>query len=158
MLVSLFVTLFTAAVLPTPYMEDPGETFEVATWGESAAKAAAPALQSVPDRFDPAAVLRRQNQLTLTEEQVAALTSLRNQAITEKQEARASYESRQAQLREALVITDPNPAEVRSLFDAAQTFRALLSWIDIRVGLEAREVLTEEQKLIVRTRSSRRRG
>lgn len=158
MSLSLLVILLSAAVpLATPSGSDVARSRASVTSSDRPVSAVQQR-QSLLERFDPGALLRRSIELNLSDQQVETISQIRLDARTATQQARASYDSERAQLREALAGPEPDLGEVRSHFDAAQSFRSALSWIDIEASLQARQVLTAAQRVTVEmVRESRRR-
>lgn len=101
-------------------------------------------------RYQPALLLRMQERLELTEQQVGQLAELNTEALAAQEQTRARLTSQRAQLMEALVAEDPNPQTVRRHHEAAQAALSDLQWSRINATLEARALLTDDQVTVLR--------
>lgn len=135
-------------------------------WGAGAAQRAGP--PQMPQRGPgmrggmgpasgamPQMLLRQRTRLELTDEQVTRLEALSEQVSTASREAMLAVRSQRAQLAEALGAESVDLNEVRAHFDSARVAETRMEWLRIETGVQATQVLTDEQRAMVRDRAGR---
>jgi hypothetical protein len=99
--------------------------------------------------FQPAALLERGEELSLTEEQRASLTGIRDEAAEARERAQADHDSYRTRLHEALMAAEPDVEQLRGLFQGAHGFMGLVRWADIEAAMKAKALLSDEQRSLV---------
>jgi hypothetical protein len=102
------------------------------------------------DRFRPANVLLQKESLSLSRTQIEKLTDLENGAAKTREAALAGHEQNRGQLMGALAAPAPDPMAVRGYFDAAHASMGAAHWADIDAALKAMQILTDEQRHMVK--------
>lgn len=101
-------------------------------------------------QFAPAAVLREREALGLSDEQVTRLTALAEETAAVRDKALATHETHRNQLQHALMAPVPDPAIVRTHFDAAHAAMGHAHWVGVDAAIRSLAVLTDNQRAQVR--------
>lgn len=100
--------------------------------------------------FQPAELLGRKAELSLTDEQVARLERLTADAQAKHEQAMASHEQHRQQLEAALAAETPDPQAVRAHFQGAHDAMGAAHWAQLEAAVEGMALLTAEQRATVR--------
>lgn len=101
-------------------------------------------------QFAPAAVLREREALGLSDEQVTRLTILAEETAAVRDKALATHETHRNQLQHALMAPVPDPATIRTHFDAAHAAMGHAHWVGVDAAIRSMAVLTDNQRAQVR--------
>lgn len=115
-----------------------------------------PGVSGIP--FAPGHLLHRSEPLELTEGQIAELTGLRDGLEAAGREARSGRSERQSRMHELLGSDDPDLSAIREEFTRNHTALGEFQWARIEAGVNARSLLTDEQRGRVQGWGQARRG
>jgi len=96
--------------------------------------------------FSPDHLLSRKDSLSLTPQQVARLTALRDAATTAHDAAAADAKAHMAALADAMKAAAPDTAALRQHFEAAHAAMGKAHWAMLSAAAQARGALTDEQR------------
>jgi Spy/CpxP family protein refolding chaperone len=98
--------------------------------------------------FAPDALLKHGDHIKLTSDQVARLTSLRDQASEAVKQAHHSAHEAHMSLNETLKNTPDDTTALRRYFLEHHNGEGAMQWLRISAALQARAVLTPEQRTL----------
>jgi Spy/CpxP family protein refolding chaperone len=96
--------------------------------------------------FTPAHLLSHQDDLTLTTEQVAKLTALRDRFAAVHDSAFAAMQTHMQAMAPLMSAAVPDTARIKPHFDAMQAGMTRAHWAVVSVSAQARAILTETQR------------
>ena len=100
--------------------------------------------------FAPGQILEHREHLELTDEQVTALTALRESSDRAVGDAHAPAHAAMQNLQQELEAEAPDLERVRQLFTAHQTAMGNVQLIRLEAAIEARALLTPEQRGMIK--------
>lgn len=100
--------------------------------------------------FQPGRILEHRAHLELTDEQVAALTDLRERTDKAAEDAHAPAHAAMEGLEQELAAETPDLERVRQLFVAHQTAMGNVHLTRLEAALQARALLTPEQRGMIK--------
>lgn len=100
--------------------------------------------------FSPERLLEQRTELALTETQIGRLEQLRSETAARVDQAMASHEKHRAEMAALLASDAPDPQMVRAHFQGAHDSMGTAHWAEMQAALEARALLTEEQRAKVK--------
>lgn len=100
--------------------------------------------------FAPARILEHRGPLELTDEQVAALTTLQEETGKAAEDAHAPAHAAMEALQQEFKADAPDLDRVRQLFTAHQTAMGNVQLLRLEAALKAKTLLTPEQRGIVK--------
>ena len=98
-------------------------------------------------QFAPARLLSHAEHLGLTADQVARLTALRDATATAVEQAHAPAMAAHMKLDQAFKEAPQDTVPIRQYFMAHQTAMSNTQWIRANAALQARAILTPEQRM-----------
>ncbi len=99
--------------------------------------------------FAPANLLEQVDRLGLSSDQVEHLTALADSAAQDLEYAHAPAHAAMQGLERELAVDAPDTASVRQLLAAHVTAMGNMQWVQLEAALEARGLLTAEQRTMV---------
>ncbi len=99
--------------------------------------------------FGPGLLLRRSEALELNESQIAELTGLRDGLEAAGREANTGRADHRDRMYELLSADTPNLNEIREEFARTHATMSQFQWAQIEAGVNAKNLLTDEQRGIV---------
>jgi Spy/CpxP family protein refolding chaperone len=100
--------------------------------------------------FAPGQILAHREQLELSDEQATALAALQEKTDMAAEDAHAPAHAAMEGLRQELEAETPNTERVRQLFTAHQTAMGNVQLIRLEAAIEARTLLTPEQRGMIK--------
>jgi Spy/CpxP family protein refolding chaperone len=99
--------------------------------------------------FAPASLLEHADRLALSPDQIERLTALEKSAEQRLEHAHAPAQAAMQGVDRELEAEIPDTASVRQLLAAHMTAMGNMQWVRLQAALEARAILTPEQRTLV---------
>lgn len=96
--------------------------------------------------FSPAALLMHKDDFKLTDQQVTKLTALRDAAKAAHDAAMTDMQTHMKEMQPLMSSAAPDTAKIKPHFQAVQAALAKAHWAMLSASVQARAVLTDEQR------------